>query len=116
VEQSIKKKKHIFKAKIHSSKKWLLIHKTETIFDNQNPAWAPFQISIQPLCNGSFDQPFLIECLDWDNSGNHDLIGRATVTLRELQVMKEIKIINPNRVGLTNVAGTLHILKCKPLG
>jgi len=59
----------------------------------------------------------LIEVLDWDSNGAHDLIGRCTATLRELQVMKEVALINPKKVGVGfyHNSGMLLVQKIAPL-
>ena len=44
---------------------WVVCHKTETIMNNHRPVFKPFQIDLRALCNGSMDQPFLVECFDW---------------------------------------------------
>jgi len=71
------------------------IYRTETLMNNKNPSWKAFQVDGNQLCGNNLDQPFTIEVLDFDKNGAHDLIGRATTTLRELQVMKELQLINP---------------------
>jgi len=88
------KKKKPMPGKIHSPTK-LPVAKTETVMDNQNPAWKPIQLDLTALTGGSLDTPFLIEVYDWDKNGAHDLIGRASTCMREIQVMKEVQIINP---------------------
>jgi Ca2+-dependent lipid-binding protein len=85
-------------------KKWgktsynkVTVYKTETVHNNANPSWKPFTIDATVLCNNNFDQPFLVEVFDWDSTGVHDLIGKCTTTLREIQVMKELTLINPSK-------------------
>lgn len=94
--------------------KWAIVYRSETIRNDQNPTWRPFNISIQTLCRGNLDVPFIIECWDADRSGNHDFIGRATTTIRELQVMRELQLINKRRFGFGTVAGMLEVLQCRP--
>nr|POF02814.1 protein bonzai 3 [Quercus suber] len=49
------------------------ICKTEVVKDNLNPIWKPLCLSIQQF--GSKDNPLIIECFDFNSSGNHVLIG-----------------------------------------
>jgi len=93
---------------------WIPVYKSETVMDDQNPVWRPMNINLMQLTGGSIDVKFLIECFDWDPSGNHDLIGSCEVTIRDLQVMKEVPLINKRRMGLSNHAGLLQVLKCAP--
>lgn len=39
--------------------------------NNHKPVYRPFSIDLVQLCNGNMDQPFLVECYDWDPNGNH---------------------------------------------
>lgn len=50
-----------------------------------HPAWQPIRISLQHLCNGDLDRPLAVRVLDWNRSGQHDVIGECTTSLRDLQ-------------------------------
>ncbi len=90
---------------------------TETIMNNHKPVFRPFSVDLALLCNGNMDQPFLVECYDWDANGNHDFIGSVTTTIREFQVMKEMQLRNPKRMSLvTKTAGVLNVMRCEPGG
>lgn len=56
------------------------ICKTEVVDNNLNPAW-------KPLCLTSTDKdsPLLIECFDFNTSGNHVLIGKLQKTMADLK-------------------------------
>lgn len=95
---------------------WVVVHKTETIMNNHRPVWKPFQIDLRMLCNGSMDQPFLIECFDWDANTRHDFIGSVQTTVRECQIMKEMHLRNPKRKAVSKIAGSLQILRLEPVG
>ncbi len=60
------------------------VFKTEVVKDNLNPTWKPIITTMQRLCNGDPYRPVLLECLDWDKDGSHDLIGSATSSLDDL--------------------------------
>ncbi len=47
------------------------VGQTETIMNNHKPVYRPFSVDLAQLCNGNMDQPFLVECYDWDANGNH---------------------------------------------
>lgn len=91
--------------------KWVPIHKTEMIKNNQNPIWKPFQLSLTAL--GGADGRFKIECLDWDPNGNHDLIGVCETSLNELKVLRELKLENKNKT-LSHAAGLVSVITLEP--
>ncbi|RHN78821.1 putative C2 domain, von Willebrand factor, type A, copine, protein BONZAI [Medicago truncatula] len=53
------------------------IFKTEVIDNNLNPKWRPLCLNFQQF--GSKDTPLLIECFDFNSSGNHVLKGQLFV-------------------------------------
>jgi len=63
---------------------WTQVFKSETIDNNLNPNWRPFDISAQQLCNGDHKRPLHLQVFDEDNSGRSQLIGQVTTTLEEL--------------------------------
>lgn len=93
---------------------WVLIHRTETLHNNQNPVWAPFTVNLYSLCGGNFDTVFKIEVWDSDVHTNHDFIGGAVTTMRELQTSKEVRLINRRRIGIYNTSGRLEVIRCSP--
>jgi len=100
---------------VSGSGNWVMIHKTETIMNNQNPLWNPFVVNLYSLCGGNFDTPFKIEVWDSDFQTNHDFIGSAVVTMRELSVLKEVRLTNKRRIRLYgDCSGMLEVLRCAP--
>ncbi|CAJ0559831.1 unnamed protein product, partial [Mesorhabditis spiculigera] len=61
-----------------------LAYRTRYREQNLNPKWKPFEVHIDQLCYGDKNRPFLIECYDWDQDGNHDLVGSCTTTVNRL--------------------------------
>ncbi|KAJ1262626.1 hypothetical protein BS78_09G123200 [Paspalum vaginatum] len=59
------------------------ICKTEVITDNLNPVWRPITLTSQQY--GSKDNPLLVECFDFDSSGDHQLIGAFQTTVTQLE-------------------------------
>merc|ERR1719242_1904102 len=64
--------------------KSLLVYKSQVIKSNLNPAFKPFQIETQKLCNCDPYRPIIITVYDWDKSGSDDLIGHIETNLNEL--------------------------------
>ncbi|XP_058752933.1 protein BONZAI 3-like [Vicia villosa] len=65
------------------------ICKTEVIDNNLNPKWKPLCLSIQQF--GSKDNPLVIECFDFNSSGNHVLIGKMQKSVADLEKLYQEK-------------------------
>lgn len=98
----------------HGSGNWVMIHRTETIHNCQHPSWQPFVVNLYTLCGGNIDAHFKIEVWDADHHTNHDFIGSATATIRDLQVMKELRLTNKRRIGIFNCSGIVEVIRCSP--
>ncbi|XP_058740581.1 protein BONZAI 3-like [Vicia villosa] len=65
------------------------ICKTEVIDNNLNPKWKPLCLSVQQF--GSKDNPLVIECFDFNSSGNHVLIGKMQKSIADLEKLYQEK-------------------------
>lgn len=93
---------------------WVMVYRSETIKNDQSPQWAPFNVNLISLCGGNFDTVFKVEVWDSDIHTNHDFIGGAVTTLRELQTSKEVRLVNKRRIGIYNSSGRLEVIRCAP--
>ncbi|CAL9214222.1 unnamed protein product [Arabidopsis halleri] len=59
------------------------ICRTEVVDNNLNPMWRPVCLTMQQF--GSKDTPLVIECFDFNTSGNHELIGKTEKSVAELE-------------------------------
>ncbi|XP_062143737.1 protein BONZAI 3-like isoform X2 [Alnus glutinosa] len=59
------------------------ICKTKVVNNNLNPTWKPLCMSMNQF--GSKDNPLIIECFDFNNSGNHVLIGKLQKSVADLE-------------------------------
>jgi hypothetical protein len=59
-----------------------LLYRSEYIKQDLSPSWAPFTLALQDV--GGIDGKIRIRCKDWDATGEHDLIGDAIVSMREI--------------------------------
>lgn len=77
------------------------VYRTETIMKTLNPAWRPFTLPAQRLCNGDQDRPILFECFDWNKRSPPELIGRVQTTLRQLGEpgALELELVLPKKAG-----------------
>uniref|UniRef100_A0A665VZD6 Copine-3 n=2 Tax=Echeneis naucrates TaxID=173247 RepID=A0A665VZD6_ECHNA len=99
---------------------WQLAHRTEVVYNNLNPTWRPFRISLRSLCGGDVENPIKVDCYDHRVNGSHDLIGTFKSTLAELQTgthisPAEFECINANKLKKKNYknSGVLCIKRCQ---
>lgn len=88
---------------------WVLVYKSETIHNNKSPTWNPFTLSLQQLCSGNWDAGIKFDVWDHHDMINHDFLGSAVTTLRELQAQREVRLTNRRRVGVFNTSGLLQL-------
>ncbi|KAJ8334582.1 hypothetical protein SKAU_G00402210 [Synaphobranchus kaupii] len=62
-----------------------LVHRTETIMNNLNPAWKTFKVSLNTLCSGDHDRELKCTVWDWDSNGKHDFIGEFQTTFKDMR-------------------------------
>ncbi|CAI5673854.1 copine-3 [Oreochromis niloticus] len=99
---------------------WQLAHRTEVVYNNLNPIWRPFRISLRNLCGGDVEKPIKVDCYDHHGSGSHDLIGSFKATLAEMQTgtrisPAEFECINPKKSNKKNYknSGVFCIRQCQ---
>ncbi|XP_065852861.1 protein BONZAI 3 [Euphorbia lathyris] len=59
------------------------ICKTEVVNNNLNPVWKTVHLSMQQFA--SKENPLVIECFDFNSSGNHVLIGKLQKSVADLE-------------------------------
>ncbi|XP_075778033.1 copine-4 isoform X2 [Pelodiscus sinensis] len=62
-----------------------LVHRTEVVMNNLNPAWKAFKVSVNSLCSGDEDRRLKCIVWDWDSNGKHDFIGEFSSTFKEMR-------------------------------
>ncbi|XP_075482065.1 protein BONZAI 3 isoform X1 [Primulina tabacum] len=65
------------------------ICKTEVVNNNLNPVWKSVCLTMQQFM--SKENPLLIECFDFNSSGNHVLIGKLQKSISELETLYRSK-------------------------
>ncbi|GAM22204.1 hypothetical protein SAMD00019534_053790, partial [Acytostelium subglobosum LB1] len=98
-----------------SSHDWIVIYRSETHHNDQSPSFSPITLSLNALCGGNLERPIKIEVWDFDYNGSHDFIGSGVSTLREMAIMKELRLVNRRRIGISDTAGMLLISRCGPV-
>lgn len=66
------------------------ICKTEVVNNNLNPIWKPLCLSMQQF--GSKDNPLVIECFDFNSSGDHVLIGKLQKSVADFEKLHREKV------------------------
>uniref|UniRef100_A0A669PBX8 Copine 4 n=1 Tax=Phasianus colchicus TaxID=9054 RepID=A0A669PBX8_PHACC len=89
-----------------------LVHRTEVVMNNLNPAWKTFKVSVNSLCSG--DQDRRLKCIvwDWDSNGKHDFIGEFSSTFKEMRGAMEGRQVGRNHsINLIILISCLQIHK-----
>ncbi|XP_024978767.1 protein BONZAI 3 isoform X2 [Cynara cardunculus var. scolymus] len=63
--------------------------KTEVVHNNLDPVWKPLCLSTQQY--GSKENPLVVECFDFNSSGNHILIGKQQTSIGVLEKLYQEK-------------------------
>lgn len=63
---------------------WFPIYETECIKNDLNPAFSPFQITMERLCGNNRFLPIKVHCRDVDNFGTGKFIGYFTFTMNNV--------------------------------
>ncbi|XP_060539609.1 copine-4 isoform X2 [Pantherophis guttatus] len=86
-----------------------LVHRTEVVMNNLNPAWKAFKVSVNSLCSG--DQDRRLKCIvwDWDSNGKHDFIGEFSSTFKEMRGAMEGRQIHKMHSFLDYIMGGCQI-------
>ncbi|XP_059302358.1 protein BONZAI 3 [Lycium ferocissimum] len=66
------------------------ICKTEVVNNNLNPIWKPVCLTMQQFLNK--DNPLVIDCYDFNSSGNHVLIGKLQKTMADLENLHKSRV------------------------
>ncbi|KAM7480215.1 hypothetical protein LguiA_028428 [Lonicera macranthoides] len=64
------------------------ICKTEVLRNDLSPTWKPVFLNIQQV--GSKESPLIIECLNFNSNGKHELAGKVQKSLAELEKLHSI--------------------------
>uniref|UniRef100_A0A6N2LWT5 C2 domain-containing protein n=1 Tax=Salix viminalis TaxID=40686 RepID=A0A6N2LWT5_SALVM len=67
------------------------ICKTEVVNNNLNPVWRPLCLSMQQFGSKASENPLVIECFDFNSSGNHVLIGKLQKSVADLETLHREK-------------------------
>jgi hypothetical protein len=80
--------------------------------------WPRFELPIQKLCSGDWERGLRFSVWDWNRSGDHELIGSANITLKEITPERggtvfNLDLVNPQmkkRKKKYVNSGVLHFL------
>jgi len=63
---------------------WVLVYTTEVLEKTLQPKWANFTVTLDSLCNGDYECPLRVVCMDYNKLTAHQEIGSFETCLREL--------------------------------
>lgn len=79
---------------------WIIVYESEVIQDNLNPEWAPLMMSMSDLCRCDLDTSMKLECYDYDDDAEKELIGLCMMTARDMLRRGTVwDLINPKKLG-----------------
>lgn len=85
---------------------YIQVYKTEVKKNSLSPKWKPVKLSLQQLCNGDMDCPLKFDCLNFNVSGRHDLIGSLQTSLHGIQkCVNESLVLALERGNSSHTAG-----------
>jgi hypothetical protein len=67
------------------SNQYILVHRSEVIKNTLDPEWRQFNIKVRALCNGDDERDIKVDILDWNRSGDHEIIGTFHTNMRKLR-------------------------------
>lgn len=71
--------------------KWNVVIRSEHINNNLNPYWAKREIGLEEMCYGKLDWPLQVAVYDWNENGEHTMIGSFESSVLDLQGQIGIK-------------------------
>lgn len=78
------------------------MHRTEVHKGDLNPEWKPVELSISVLCNANHKRPLRLRVEDWNQSGDHVMIGEVDTSVDQLLSLKpstQLPLVNPKKKG-----------------
>lgn len=60
------------------------IYRSEVCWQTDQPRWQSVEMSLHRLCAGDLDHEVVVEVYDWNNLGDHQILGSVHMTARNL--------------------------------
>lgn len=76
----------IERGKIEQPGEWMRVFKTEFKYDEINPWWDAYQMSMTNFCNNNKTLPIRISVRSYRNAGQHPFYGTVVTTTREIEM------------------------------
>uniref|UniRef100_A0A665W0R8 Copine 3 n=1 Tax=Echeneis naucrates TaxID=173247 RepID=A0A665W0R8_ECHNA len=88
---------------------WQLAHRTEVVYNNLNPTWRPFRISLRSLCGGDVENPIKVnkyiinlcsfrqaefECINANKLKKKNYKNSGVLCIKRCQVVKEYSFLD----------------------
>jgi hypothetical protein len=65
---------------------WVIVDKTNYIFNSNKPDWEPLIFKMSDLCNNNKKQPLRLSVNSYKNFGIHHCYGSVVTSLREIEM------------------------------
>jgi hypothetical protein len=74
------------------------VYKSEASI-GKNVQWAPFEISMQSLCNSDFDRPLTIEVWDYHSNGSHKFVASSDFSVNKIteEGVRSLQLVNAEK-------------------
>lgn len=82
----------IERGKIDKPGEWMRVFKTDFKYEDTNPWWDAYQMSMTDFCNNNKLCPLRLTVRSHLNHGIHPLYGRVETTTREIEMAKDNKL------------------------
>jgi hypothetical protein len=76
----------IERGKIEQPGEWMKVFKTEFKYDEVNPWWDAYEMTMTDFCNNNKTLPIRISVCCYRNSGKHPIYGTVVTTTREIEM------------------------------
>eukprot|EP00731_Ephydatia_muelleri_P028931 Em0020g575a len=99
-------------AKAQEGGAFTVVYRSQPIMKTLSPRWPAFQMEIQKLCSGDWERTLQFSVWDWNKSGNNELIGLATTSLKDICPERggkvfDLDLTNPSHKGKKKSTGVL---------
>eukprot|EP00731_Ephydatia_muelleri_P028938 Em0020g582a len=71
-------------AKAQEGGEFTVVYRSKPIMKTLSPRWPAFHMEMQTLCSGDWERTLQFSVWDWNRSGNNELIGLATTSLKDI--------------------------------
>ncbi|KAL5473582.1 hypothetical protein EMCRGX_G028082 [Ephydatia muelleri] len=99
-------------AKAQEGGEFTVVYRSMPIMKTLSPRWPAFHMEMQTLCSGDWERTLQISVWDWNRSGNNELIGLTTTSLKDIcpergGTVLNLELTNPSPKSKKKSTGVL---------